>query len=75
MAHRDVVAGTLDRLVRAPARAKAVARVREGRVEEGREDLQEGLLDESSSTVGIPSVRAPRPSGLGMSTRRTGCGM
>ncbi len=28
-----------------------------------------------SSTVGMPSVRIPLPSGLGMSTRRTGCGM
>src|SRR5579859_2464828 len=47
MACRDVRAGTLDRLMRAPTRSKAEARVREGRVEDGREDLEEGLLNES----------------------------
>jgi len=75
MTRRDGAARTLDRLMRAPSRPKAEARVRKGRVHEGGEDLQEGLLNESSSTVEIPSVRVPRPSGLGMSTRRTGCGM
>ncbi len=35
MPRRDVAARTLDRLMRAPSRPKAKARVREGRVEDG----------------------------------------
>ncbi len=52
-------------------RSKAEARLREPRVEDWREHLCDGLLDDPVVTVGIPSSRSPPP-GLGMLTRRTG---
>ena len=47
MSRRDVLAGTLNRLMRTPSRTKAIARIRERRGEDGREDLEQGLLNES----------------------------
>jgi hypothetical protein len=37
------------------------------------ENLQQGLLDQSVDDAGTPSFLTP-PSGLGISTRLTGCG-
>jgi hypothetical protein len=51
---RDVRAGTADRAVRAASRAEAEAAVRKRGVDEGRQDLEEGLLNESVEGGGNP---------------------
>ena len=61
------------RVVRATPRPEAVAVLAEGRINQRLQHLQQGLLDQPSTTVGIPSSRIPPP-GLGMPTRRTGSG-
>lgn len=55
------------------SRAEAVAVLRERRVPLLLEDLQQGLLDQSVDDARYAEFSDP-PSGLGISTRLTGCG-
>jgi hypothetical protein len=63
----------LDRLMGRAPRPKAEAVIVEVRVEDGREHLQQGLLDQPIQCRRHPSIRIP-PEGLGISTLLTGCG-
>jgi len=68
-----VPAGLLHRLVGAAPRAEAIAVWGKPGVKDGCQYLKQGLLERSSSTVGMPNSRSPPP-GFGISTRRTGMG-
>jgi hypothetical protein len=60
------------RLMGGASRSEAVTVLGKRRVPPLLENLQQGLLDQSVDE-GTPSFLTP-PSGLGISTRRTGCG-
>ena len=47
MSRLHVLASPVHRLVRAPPRSEAEAAVREARIEDGVQDLEQGLLDQS----------------------------
>ena len=74
MSRRDVLAGAPHRLVRAPSRTKAEARVRERRVEDRLRGPAAGLVESIGPAPWGCPASASLPSGLGISTRRTGCG-
>jgi len=61
------------RLMGGASRAEAVTVLGERRVPLLLENLQQGLLDQPVDDASTPSFLIP-PSGLGISTRLTGCG-
>lgn len=69
----DEALGGGDRHVGRALRPKPEAHRREAWVEDRGEHLEQRLLDEAVHHGGPPSIRLP-PSGLGVETRRTGCG-
>jgi hypothetical protein len=74
IAARQMVLCGRYRLMRRPPRPKAVAVVREGRVEDGLQHVQHRLLDKSVENRGDANFRTP-PSGFRISTRLTGDGV